>query len=290
MSELLESLEQKVPQLSEQRKVYEELRAENQQLQAQLEEVSTGRRALEATARTREKEAAALRHRAEDMARQVRALTVQVARLKGQRAHLPPREDVAAGAADPTRDMDANAVISERLVEFADVEELHSRNVQLLALVRELSADNERTRADVERSLRDEMEARERRLEAEVEEMRADRERERLLVAQVARQRDLFKALLQGTALGDAVESATVQAVAAIGDGGGGRAGTPGAGALQPVGAPSPRGGVDVRALVAEKDREMEDLRQELTRNADLLRQQLEVSVSRVTPGTSAAP
>lgn len=271
MTELVESLEQKVPQISEQRRVYEELQDENRKLQARLEDASAARRVFEASARAREREAQSARATADDLSRQVMALTAEVARLKGSRARLPPCDRLSGNGA-----LTASEVIAERLVEFEDVEALHRRNVELLALVRRLSEDNERTRAEVEAQLREDFAARERRLEEEVQGMREDREREKELVAQVARQRDLFKALAARVARGESVDAGTFSLVQALGSPGGVGKGAA-AGALGSGSAGANADGVDWRALLADKEREFAELRTEAARNAELLRKDVEV-------------
>ena len=89
-------------------------------------------------------------------------------------------------------------LIAQRLVTFRDMEELQARNQELLAVVRELSAQQEAADgADVTRSethvrLQTELSA----AQEELEELRVARLRQESMVESIVRQRDMYRSLL----------------------------------------------------------------------------------------------
>ena len=89
-------------------------------------------------------------------------------------------------------------LIGQRLVTFRDMAELQARDQELLAVVRQLSAQQEAADgADVTRSeahvrLQQELEA----AQQELEELRVGRRRQESMVESIVRQRDMYRALL----------------------------------------------------------------------------------------------
>ena len=81
----------------------------------------------------------------QDMGRQVTALTVEV---EASRSGAPPRmrsrvSDASSSASALNQSVDAEGVINDRLLTFRDVDELQKKNIELLAVVRELSSSKE---------------------------------------------------------------------------------------------------------------------------------------------------
>jgi len=92
--------------------------------------------------------------------------------------------------------MDADSMISDHLVTFSTVQQLHVRNQQLLRVVRRLSQKHEsfmQTKAAEESEIKTALASRFRK---ELSEMRAARQRQEAMVAEVVRQRDMYKDLL----------------------------------------------------------------------------------------------
>ena len=93
-----------------------------------------------------------------------------------------------------------DSVVEGRLLTFRDVAELQERNIELLAVVRELSSQHEQHESSLVEEktteLRQELDTAMR----QVEEMRAARERQQLMVENIIQQRDMYKTMASGPA------------------------------------------------------------------------------------------
>ena len=82
----------------------------------------------------------------QDMGRQVTALTVEVEASRSGAPRMRSRvSDASSSSASAlnNQSVDAEGVINDRLLTFRDVDELQKKNIELLAVVRELSSSKE---------------------------------------------------------------------------------------------------------------------------------------------------
>ena len=83
----------------------------------------------------------------QDMGRQVTALTVEVEASRSgaprMRSRVSDASSSSASALNNQSSVDAEGVINDRLLTFRDVDELQKKNIELLAVVRELSSSKE---------------------------------------------------------------------------------------------------------------------------------------------------
>ena len=90
---------------------------------------------------------------------------------------------------------DAEGVINNRLLTFRDVDELQKKNIELLAVVRELSSNKE---AIEDRLVQEKMSELRQELEMamqQVEELRAARQRQEVMVESIIVERDMYKSI-----------------------------------------------------------------------------------------------
>ena len=106
----------------------------------------------------------------------------------------PSSSFVASGAGD------AESVIDERLLTFNSVSELQQKNIELLAVVRELSQNQEGAEARIveekTQELRKELEM----ATEQVEELRQARQRQEAMVESIIVERDMYKARVDAAA------------------------------------------------------------------------------------------
>ena len=82
----------------------------------------------------------------QDMGRQVTALTVEVEASRSGAPRMRRVSDASSSSASALNNqssVDAEGVINDRLLTFRDVDELQKKNIELLAVVRELSSSKE---------------------------------------------------------------------------------------------------------------------------------------------------
>ena len=79
----------------------------------------------------------------QDMGRQVTALTVEVEASRSGAPRMRRVSDASSSASALNQSVDAEGVINDRLLTFRDVDELQKKNIELLAVVRELSSSKE---------------------------------------------------------------------------------------------------------------------------------------------------
>lgn len=196
LANICQDIEARVPALQAERKELERLKGDCQTLGEQLMVVSKSRDALEM--RLRE---------AQDQLRQKPLLEQQVADLGAQVQHLlrtmessgsVPDVGGRLGEGDGDGIVDADQVISERLVVFRNIQELQVRNQELVRVVRELSSQQEMSEIERLRTADNEMRAKLGEMSRELDELRETRQKQTALVESLVRQRDMLRDLAAG--------------------------------------------------------------------------------------------
>ena len=217
LEQVLKEIEEKAPIISQNRRDYERALQQHsvlsRRLTTSLERNENLERRLEESYKTRERavgEAKALKKTIQDLSRQVQVL---LWRSHNSSSSSPPptpststnndvfetpspRSLLKSAGDDSLNYKDADSIISDRLVTFATVQQLHVRNQQLLRVVRRLSQKHEsfmQTKATEESEYKNALASKFRK---ELGEMRAARQRQEAMVAEVVRQRDMYKDLL----------------------------------------------------------------------------------------------
>ncbi|GAX73471.1 hypothetical protein CEUSTIGMA_g923.t1 [Chlamydomonas eustigma] len=161
-------------------------------LQDSIQQLTEGRSQLEqqmnrmtSECERMEREKTASEQAAKDLQQQVAQLLTEVQRLRGD--PLPPTSTYSTpGSSGVTgngylsaeqltssdQPLNSSDVISSRLVTYRSVSELIEQNRRLLSLVRQLSAENERSKSEVRVELRSEWQAQEAVLQSEAAEQR----------------------------------------------------------------------------------------------------------------------
>jgi len=194
MDQILVEIEERAPILRQQREDYEQAMAAvgglNENLEAAREEVDLRRREADEARRgltSLEKDRDSLEQQRADLSRQIVRLVkeVEAARSGGVVLEPPQTIDIAS----------TESVIEGRLLTFKDVTELQQRNIELLAVVRQLSENREQAESTMIQEktaeVRQELDTALR----QTEELRAARERQQLMVENIIKQRDLYKSM-----------------------------------------------------------------------------------------------
>jgi len=190
IQQILEEVESRAPQLRKQREEYERLAASvgglTENLELAREEVEL-RRSEAGEAQRKllviEREKCRLEQQVSDLGKQV--TTLVSGKVGSQQSH--------------SRQMDTSSVdsvIENRLLTFAEVSELQQRNIELLAVVRELSAGQEaaeQTRIEEKTAeVKQELDTALR----QIEELRTARERQQLMVENLIQQKEMYKSMV----------------------------------------------------------------------------------------------
>lgn len=273
MEELLLEVERRAALVKEQQEEYESVKASYARVSASMDELASEKRRLESVA----SEAQAAARRGE---RERRALEQQVMDLGQQVQRLLSEAQSAVGAgraaASGAQFSGGNAsdVTTQLLVEFKDIEELQQQNQRLLRVNRELSQAAEATRAEAEEELRREYETQLARVVEELSELRRNREGAEELLAQVVRQRDTLRQLLQGDN-GDLNAARTAYARSI------GGAASPGPAAMgaetSTAGAANGAEAAKYRELYTDLDVQFKQFREEASKNQAMLNQDVSV-------------
>ena len=194
MDHILLEIEERAPILRQQREDYERavsaLGGLTENLEAAREEVELRRREAEEARRavnTLEKDRDRLEQQVSDLGRQTAVLVkeVEAARCGGQ-------------VVEPLQTLDMStteSVIDGRLLTFRDVTELQQKNIELLAVVRQLSENRDQAESTLVQEktaeVRQELDTALR----QAEELRSARERQQLMVENIIQQRDLYKSM-----------------------------------------------------------------------------------------------
>ncbi|CAN8000612.1 unnamed protein product [Ixodes hexagonus] len=133
----------------------------------------------------------------QDLSKQVCQLLKEVEDARGgYAAHALSSQEQEISSSEEGPPISAGEVISKHLVSFRDIEELQRKNVELLAVVRELSKkqEDEEKRAAEDRAgdLRGKLES----VLGQLQELEQERSRQVALVTSLAQQRDMYRALV----------------------------------------------------------------------------------------------
>lgn len=138
-----------------------------------------------------ERENKGLKQQCTDLGQQVRMLLKEVEEARGGHVFLASEES----AVSDTEISSSSQVITDRLVNFRNIEELQEQNQHLLAVVRELS---EKQETEEKQSADDHTKELQKQLETamlDLEELRAARQRQAEMVESIVRQRDMYRVL-----------------------------------------------------------------------------------------------
>ncbi|CAN8009713.1 unnamed protein product [Ixodes pacificus] len=130
----------------------------------------------------------------QDLSKQVCQLLKEVEDARSGYAVRAQEQEISSS--EEGTPLSAEEVISKHLVSFRDIEELQRKNVELLAVVRELSKkqEDEEKRAAEDRA--GELRAKYDSVMAQLQELEQEQSRQVALVASLAQQRDMYRALV----------------------------------------------------------------------------------------------
>ncbi|XP_059479259.1 nucleoprotein TPR-like isoform X2 [Neocloeon triangulifer] len=202
MAATMNEIEEKVPLLSKEREVLNMTMMENerivgdydklaQELEVVKEEALQARRNVGLIQREKQR----MQNQIDDLSRQVVVLLREVEALNSRRP--TSRSSFSESYMDYSR-MTPSEMLSHRLVPFRDIEELQTRNIELLAAIRELSKEAEEE-AQLKESGMD-ISSLVTKLENAVTELNEMKEKEchnRLLIEQLTEQRNQFRDISQ---------------------------------------------------------------------------------------------
>ena len=195
IEQILHEIEDRAPLLKQQREDYERavaavggltenLESAREEVELRRGEAEEARRRLVGVERDRDRQG----QQVTDLGRQVTALVREVEGSRGGGRN-------AMDTSQPMDSSNVDSVIEGRLLTFRDVAELQERNIELVAVVRELSARQEAQESSLVEEktaeLRQELDTAMR----QVEEMRAARERQQHMVENIIQQRDMYKSM-----------------------------------------------------------------------------------------------
>ena len=212
VQQILEEVESRAPQLRRQREEYERLAASvgglTENLESAREEVEL-RRSEAGEAKRRllvvEAEKERLSQQVSDLGKQV---TTLLTGSSSSGASNMSRPSQSRSSMDTTS---VDSVIEARLLSFKDVCELQQRNIELLAVVRELSAGQEaaeQTKIEEKTAeVKHELEL----VLGQIEELKTARERQQLMFDNLIQQKEMYKTMAQSG--GQAGAGASVQMV-----------------------------------------------------------------------------
>ena len=191
---ILADLEQKAPLIAEQREEYERALQSHQVLQTRLQEVESSRYSMETEMnamimdkRNHERVLNGYKAQSADLARQVALLLNEVHELKGcPPVPVPPAGDVGG---------DAQAVITQRLVDFTDIQSLQAKNQEMLFVIRDLSEAQEGKTSDAREEYERNLQELKEQTARQLEELSNKRVQQENIVQAIVRQRDMYKTL-----------------------------------------------------------------------------------------------
>lgn len=201
LDRILKDVQSKAPIIASQRKDYMRVLESHSQLTAKLDRIVTENTALKQKLVGMEQSRKEAVDEASELALQNKDLGRQIQHLLRKQMGVPPSS--GPGAAGSIGD--ADGVISEYLVTFEDVEELQTRNMQLLKVVRKLSMEQEealttsgsRSIAVIEDGGTVELKEALASSMAELKQMRESRVRMEEMVGSLVQQRDIYRAMLE---------------------------------------------------------------------------------------------
>ena len=145
IEQILHEIEERAPLLKQQREDYEKavaavggltesLESAREEVELRRSEAEEARRRLAGVERDRDRQA----QQASDLGRQVTTLVREVEASRGG-----AKSSLMDTSSQPLDTSNVNSLIEGRLLTFRDVAELQERNIELVAVVRELSAQHE---------------------------------------------------------------------------------------------------------------------------------------------------
>ncbi|CAM1301249.1 TPR (predicted), partial [Pycnogonum litorale] len=206
LNNVLQEFDEKAPLLAQQKEDYEKALVTISVLNMKLDQAITDREQAyrernnelrSAKFVTRENDR--LKQKTTDLSSQVCLLLKEIEIYRG---NYVPEDDQEVTSSCPSTIADESAssiIISKHLVSFRNIEELQKQNQQLLAVVRELSDEQEakeKSAVDSRTSdLMTDLEA----VKNQVGELKASRSRQETILESVVKQRDMYKTLLTET-------------------------------------------------------------------------------------------
>ena len=214
LDRILKDVQSKAPLIASQRKDYMRVLESHAQLTNKLDNLVSENHSLKQKIERLERENKEALLEARSLEMQNKDLGQQIQHLLKRQSGVPTSAPSARGGASGT----AEGVISEYLVTFDDIDELQTRNMQLLKVVRKLSTEQEEalgstavvavddTQAELQEALTSSI--------AELKQMRESRQRMEEMVASLVQQRDIYRAMLEEVDGGAPVGSGTTPAKA----------------------------------------------------------------------------
>lgn len=200
LEQILMDIEQRAPALKRQRDEYERAVQTVGQMTEQIEQlrdanredndnVEVLKRRLESLGRDNDR----MTKQNGDMSKQIAVLLreVEAARFGRTTSRMATPEEASEEA------LDAESAISERLVSFKNVQELQQKNIELLAVIREVTSKQEasETKLVEERTadLKRELDS----VKYQLEDLSEARKRQEALVENIVVQRDMYKSMAE---------------------------------------------------------------------------------------------
>nr|CAD7447280.1 unnamed protein product [Timema bartmani] len=205
---IIEDIEEKAPYLKKQKEDYartllqvESAKTNMDAMLAELQKVTDEGNEAKKTAAFHVRENLRLKAELTDVSKQVCFLLKEVEQARAGFAGLPSNADMSGGEANSS-----SLLISEKLVTFGNIEELHLNNQKLLALVRELTSkkeDEEKEKDDLDpQELKERLEF----YVVQFEEMKATMHNYEKMLEALKRQRNMYRNLYQNRSSSDDVE------------------------------------------------------------------------------------
>jgi nucleoprotein TPR len=203
LNRIFKEIENKTPTILSQRREFNRLVESHALLTRQLDDAIVDISRLKSSlnvetvrAASAERDMALIAQQNTDLASQVQHLLKRTMEQShgGRPVALIGYDENSASAAD---------IISDRLVTFSDVSELHSRNMQLLQVVRKLSEEQERAVEGEREAATSELQDSLQQAMQELQAMRESRQRTEDMVRNLVQQRDMYRAIVEEEGEGD---------------------------------------------------------------------------------------
>uniref|UniRef100_A0A4W4GSX2 Nucleoprotein TPR n=1 Tax=Electrophorus electricus TaxID=8005 RepID=A0A4W4GSX2_ELEEL len=197
LNEIVQEVETKAPVLKRQREEYENMKKSMGNLCAKLEQAMKEIDKLQKETEEANKRASVLdrewqraKKQIADMSQQVRVLLVELEEARGNQV---VREDMGAAVSS------SSEVLGPHQVAFRSLEELQQQNQNLLAQIRELEEQRERTESEAKTARQIELEKSLEQVQKELDLLKEQMNQQKQLANSAKRQRDMYRILLQTT-------------------------------------------------------------------------------------------
>lgn len=220
LDQILLEIEERAPVLRKQREEYDRAVHAVNSLSKQLEEARQEyefrkREANECRQRasTVSRENQRLVKQVHDLGKQVTVLVneVELARSGGVRDYNTSSQELDMSASSAG---DSESVISDRLVAFKNINELQQRNIELLAVVRELSASHESSESKLVEEKTSQFKKELETASEHIRELREDRKKQEVLVESIVIERDMYKTMVEAAKADGSLKTVAPQAPA----------------------------------------------------------------------------